>query len=55
MPEYIAVATILLLITMVIIRSVQLKKLGIKAIKFGEMDKKDFFIPPIVCNLFQCL
>ncbi len=46
MQGNIAVTTIVLLITMVIIRSVQLKKFGIKAFKFGEMDKKDFIIPP---------
>lgn len=30
----------------------QLKKLGIKSIPFGEMDKKDFFIPPFALLLF---
>lgn len=40
---------------MVIIRLVQLKKLGIKAFKFGEIDKKDYFIPPFVLVLFYLI
>jgi protein-S-isoprenylcysteine O-methyltransferase Ste14 len=31
---------------MVLFRISQLRKMGIKAVKFGEMDKKDFIIPP---------
>ncbi|MBM7609774.1 protein-S-isoprenylcysteine O-methyltransferase Ste14 [Lysinibacillus composti] len=55
MQGSIAVITIVLLITMVIIRSKQLKKLGIKAFKFGEMDKKDFIIPPFALLLFYLI
>lgn len=55
MQGSIAVITIVLLITMVIIRSKQLKKLGIKAFKFGEMDKKDFIIPPFAMLLFYLI
>ncbi|MDY0410149.1 methyltransferase family protein [Virgibacillus soli] len=55
MQKYIAAITIVLLITMVIIRSVQLRMLGIKAFKFGEMDKKDFFIPPFALLLFYVI
>lgn len=55
MKEYIAVLTIVLLIIMVIIRSIQLKKLGIKAFKFGEMDKKDYIIPPFALLLFYVI
>lgn len=55
MQAYIAVITIILLITMVIIRSIQLKRLGIKAFKFGEMDKKDFIIPPFALLLFYVI
>lgn len=29
-------------------RTIQLKKLGIRAFLFGKMDKKDFLIPPFV-------
>ncbi|RJS50145.1 isoprenylcysteine carboxylmethyltransferase family protein [Bacillus sp. PK3_68] len=55
MQESIAVITIVLLITMVIIRSIQLKKLGIKAFKFGEMDRRDFIIPPFAVLLFYVI
>ncbi|MCG7335047.1 isoprenylcysteine carboxylmethyltransferase family protein [Sporosarcina sp. ACRSM] len=55
MKGYIAVITIVLLIILVIIRSIQLKKLGIKAFKFGEMDKKDFIIPPFALLLFYVI
>ncbi|HHV08761.1 MAG TPA: hypothetical protein GXX75_00585 [Clostridiales bacterium] len=46
MTRYIAVATLFLLVILVLSRAFQLKKMGIKAIRFGEMDKKDFLIPP---------
>lgn len=52
MTRYIAAAAMLLLVILVITRAFQLKKLGIKAIRFGEMDKKDFFIPPFALLLF---
>lgn len=55
MRAYIAVLTIVLLITMVIIRSMQLKKLGIKAFKFGEKDKKDYLIPPFALLLIYVI
>ncbi len=55
MKQYIAVITIVLLITMVIIRSIQLRKLGITAFKFGEMDKKDFIIPPFALLLLYVI
>lgn len=46
MQRYLAVATLLLLIILVLSRTFQMKRLGIKAMKFGETDKKDFLIPP---------
>lgn len=46
MKGTIAVITIMLLIIMVLFRVCQLRKMGIKAFRFGEMDKKDFIIPP---------
>lgn len=55
MKESIAVITIGLLIMMVIIRSVQLKKLGIQAFKFGEIDKKDFIILPFALLLIYVI
>ena len=55
MQESIAAITIILLITMVVIRSIQLKKHGIKAFKFGEMDKKDYMIPPFALLLLYVI
>jgi protein-S-isoprenylcysteine O-methyltransferase Ste14 len=49
MQGYFAFATVILLILLVISRVILLKKLGISAFKFGEMDKNDFLIP--VCAL----
>lgn len=46
MQEYIAVAIMVLLIIMVLSRVFLLRKMGIKAMKFGEMDRKDFIIIP---------
>ncbi len=52
MTRYIAIASLFLLVMLVLSRAFQLKKLGIKAIKFGEIDKKDFLIPPFALLLF---
>ena len=47
MQNYIAALTIVLLISMVLIRALLMKRVGIQATHFGKIDKKDFFIPPI--------
>ncbi|WP_099469438.1 methyltransferase family protein [Konateibacter massiliensis] len=52
MTRYIAVVTLALLVILVLLRAFQLRKLGIKSIQFGEMDKKDFIIPPFALLLF---
>lgn len=52
MTRYIAAATLFSLIILVLSRAFQLKKLGIKVIRFGEIDKKDFIIPPFALLLF---
>lgn len=52
MTKYLAVATLCLLVLLVLSRAIQLKKLGIQAMKFGQMDKKDFLIPPFALLLF---
>jgi hypothetical protein len=52
MTRYIAFAALIFLVILVVFRTVQLKRLGIKAFQFGEMDKKDFFIPPFALLLF---
>ena len=46
MQGYFAIIMIILLMAMALSRVFMLKHQGIKAMQFGEMDKKDFLIPP---------
>ena len=46
MPHYFAALTVILLIGMVLSRVLLMNRQGIKALKFGSIDKKDFLIPP---------
>lgn len=48
MQGYIIFGLFLMLIVLVITRVQILKKVGIEAMLFGKMDKKDFIIPPLV-------
>lgn len=48
MQGYFAIVAFVLVISLVLIRSVQMRNLGITAFHFGEIDKKDFLIPPFV-------
>ncbi len=52
MPGYFAALTIVLLLGMVLTRVVLMKKRGIKAMNFGNVDKKDFLIPPFALFYF---
>ncbi len=52
MPEYCAALTIILLVGMVLTRAFLRKQHGIKALKFGNIDKKDFLIPPFALFYF---
>lgn len=52
MQKYIAAATVVLLIALVLSRVALMRKLGIDAFRFGKMDKKDFLIPPFALLLF---
>lgn len=52
MQRYFAAITIVLLVIMVIFRVFMLRKMGIKAMKFGGIDKKDFIIIPFVLLFF---
>ena len=52
MPRYFAGLTIVLLLGMVLTRALQMKRRGIKATHFGNIDKKDFFIPPFALFYF---
>ena len=46
MPRYFGALTIAVMLGMVFTRVFLLKRRGIKAMKFGELDKRDFLIPP---------
>lgn len=47
MPGYLAAATIVLLVGMVLTRVLLLRRTGTRAMHFGSTDKTDFFIPPV--------
>jgi protein-S-isoprenylcysteine O-methyltransferase Ste14 len=47
LQQYIGAGTLLLVITMVIVRLAMLRRRGVRAMKFGETDKTDFLIPPV--------
>jgi protein-S-isoprenylcysteine O-methyltransferase Ste14 len=55
MQKYFAVLTLILLVSMVIIRVLMLKKKGIKAMHFGKTDKRDFLIPPFALIYFYLI
>ena len=52
MPKYFGALTIVLLLGMVLIRVFLLKRQGIKAMKFGNIDKTDFSIIPFAFFYF---
>jgi protein-S-isoprenylcysteine O-methyltransferase Ste14 len=52
MPGYLGALAILLLLGMVLSRVLLLKRQGIKAMKFGAIDKTDFLIPPLMLFYF---
>jgi protein-S-isoprenylcysteine O-methyltransferase Ste14 len=52
MPGYFAGLTIVLLLGMVLTRALLMKRRGIKAMHFGNIDKKDFLIPPFALFYF---
>lgn len=52
MPGYFGALAIILLLGLVLSRVVLLKRHGIKAVKFGEIDKTDFLIPPFALFYF---
>jgi protein-S-isoprenylcysteine O-methyltransferase Ste14 len=49
---YFAAVVLILFLGMALIRVLLLRKEGIKAIHFGNIDKKDFLIPPLVIFYF---
>ena len=55
MPKYLGALTIVLLLGMVLTRVFLLKRQGVKAMRFGGIDKTDFFIPPFAFFYFYVL
>lgn len=52
MPHYLAALTLVLMVGIVLARIFLLRRQGIQAMKFGQIDKTDFFIPPFVLFYF---
>ncbi len=55
MESYLGALTILLLLAMVVTRVQLLRRKGISAFKFGELDKTDFLIPPFALFYFYLI
>lgn len=55
MFQYLAALTMALLLGMVLIRVLIMKRRGIKAMYFGNIDKKDFLIPPFALFYFYII
>ncbi|MCL1989075.1 MAG: isoprenylcysteine carboxylmethyltransferase family protein [Firmicutes bacterium] len=55
MQGYFLIGSFVVMILAVLVRSQQLRKLGIKAVHFGKLDKKDFIIPPFVLLYFYLI
>ena len=52
MQRYCAALTIILVVGMVLTRVFLIKRQGIKAMHFGQIDRKDFLIPPFALFYF---
>jgi protein-S-isoprenylcysteine O-methyltransferase Ste14 len=52
MQRYVGAATIVLLLGMVWTRVLLMRRTGIRAMKFGSIDKTDFLIPPFAAFYF---
>jgi protein-S-isoprenylcysteine O-methyltransferase Ste14 len=52
MPRVFAALTLVLLVGMVLTRAWLMKRRGTKAMHFGNLDKKDFLIPPFALFYF---
>jgi protein-S-isoprenylcysteine O-methyltransferase Ste14 len=52
MQAYFAALTIILLMAMVLARSFLMNRQGIRTIHFGNLDRKDFLIPPFALFYF---
>jgi protein-S-isoprenylcysteine O-methyltransferase Ste14 len=55
MTEYLAALTIVLLLSMVLARVLLLRRAGIQAMHFANIDKTDFLIPPVALFYFYTI
>jgi protein-S-isoprenylcysteine O-methyltransferase Ste14 len=55
MQNYLALATIVLMLGMVLSRALMMKRSGIDAMNFGKIDKTDFLIPPFALFYFYLI
>ena len=55
MTGYLAALTIVLLLGTVLTRVALLRRAGTKAMRFGNIDKKDFLIPPVALFYFYTI
>ncbi len=55
MPNYLGAMAVLVLLAMVLVRVYLLKKSGVTAMKFGELDKSDYLIPPFAFFYFYLI
>lgn len=55
MSRYLAVLTIVLMLGMVLTRTFMMRRKGVKAMKFGKINKTDFFIPPFAFFYFYLI
>jgi hypothetical protein len=52
MPNYFGALTLVLMIGIVSTRVFLLRQQGVEAMKFGQIDKRDYFIPPFAFFYF---
>jgi protein-S-isoprenylcysteine O-methyltransferase Ste14 len=52
MPRYFAALTPVLVVGLVLSRVFMMKRRGIRAMQFGQLDKRDFLIPPFALFYF---
>jgi protein-S-isoprenylcysteine O-methyltransferase Ste14 len=55
MPGYLAASAVVLLLALVLARLLLLKRMGIRAMHFGNLDKTDFLIPPVAVFYFYTI
>ncbi len=52
MPRYFAALTLVLVVGLVLSRVFMMRRRGIRAMRFGQLDKRDFLIPPFAFFYF---